>query len=160
MVMRRLLLLLVASAVAVVALFGVDSIRDTTDRVVSAGQGVIDAGQAVIETGQGAIEAGQGVMGQAQDTADAARQLEGACVLAREAVQPGTTPADSASLFQQAMAIVGGVVVAYPDVPGMAELEGSLGVAREALAADPTGQSLGVTGDAVNSACARSPTLP
>ena len=58
------------------------------------------------------------------------------------------------------MAIVGGVVVAYPDVPGMAELEGSLGVAREALAADPTGQSLGVTGDAVNSACARIPTLP
>ena len=43
---------------------------------------------------------------------------------------------------------------------GMAELEGSLGVAREALAADPTGQSLGVTGDAVNSACARIPTLP
>ena len=78
----------------------------------------------------------------------------------REAVQPGTPPEESASLLQQAVSIVGGVVVAYPDVPGMADLEGALGAAKQALAADPSGQSLGVTSGAVESACSQIPSLP
>ena len=151
--MRRLLILLIAAGVAVVALFGFDSVRNATEQVVNVGQGVVDAGSA-------AIEAGQDVVGTASDTADAARQLNGACDLVREAVRPGTPPEESASLLQQAVSIVGGVVVAYPDVPGMTDLEGALGAAKQALAADPSGQSLGLSSGAVESACSQIPSLP
>lgn len=158
--MRRLLILLIAAGVAVVALFGFDSVRDATRQVVDVGQGVIDAGSAAIDAGQSAIEAGQDVVGTASDTADAARQLNGACDLVREAVRPGTPPDESASLLQQAVSIVGGVVIAYPDVPGMTDLEGALGAAKQALAADPSGQSLGLSSGAVESACSQIPSIP
>lgn len=158
--MRRLLVLLIAAGIAVVAIFGFDSVRNATVTVVDVGQGVLDAGQAAVAAGQQAIESGQDIVGAASDTADAARQLNGACDLVRQAVRPGTTPEESASLLQQAVAIVGGVVVAYPDVPGMSDLEGALGAARQALATDPSGQSLGVTSGAVESACSRIPDLP
>lgn len=158
--MRRLFVLLIAAGVAVVAIFGFDSVRNATVQVVDVGQGVFDAGQAAVAAGQDVIEAGQGVVGTASDTADAARQLNGACDLVREAVRPGTPPEESASLLQQAVAIVGGVVVAYPDVPGMSDLEGALGAARQALAADPSGQSLGLSTGAVESACSQIPSLP
>jgi hypothetical protein len=151
--MRRLLILLLAAGVAVVAIFGFDSVRNATETALDVGQGVVDAGSA-------AIEAGQDAVGTASDTADAARQLNGACDLVREAVQPGTPPEESASLLQQAVSIVGGVVVAYPEVPGMSDLEGALGAAKQALAADPSGQSLGVTSGAVESACSQIPSLP
>ena len=118
MAMRRLLILLIAAGVAVVVIFGFDSVRNATERVVDVGQGVVDVGSAAIDAGQSAIEAGQDVVGTASDTADAARPLHGACDLVREAVRPGTPPEESASLLQQAVSIVGGVVVAYPDVPG------------------------------------------
>lgn len=160
MAMRRLLILLIAAGVAVVAIFGFDSVRNATERVVDVGQGVVDVGSAAIDAGQSAIEAGQDVVGTASDTADAARQLNGACDLVREAVRPGTPPEESASLLQQAVSIVGGVVVAYPDVPGMSDLEGALGAAKQALAADPSGQSLGLSSGAVESACAQIPPIP
>jgi hypothetical protein len=57
------------------------------------------------------------------------------------------------------MAIVGGVVAAYPDVPGVAELEMGLAAARSALAADPSGASLGITQDLVDSTCNRIPSF-
>lgn len=145
-VMRRLLILLIAAGVAAVAFFGVESVRNTAEQV--------------IDTGQGVLEVGQGVVDQAQDTRDAARQLNGACDLVREAVQPGTSPQESAALLQEAVAIVGGVVVAYPDVPGMSQLQGALGTAQQALAADPSGQALGMSGGAVESACSQIPSLP
>ena len=56
--MRRLLILLIAAGVAVVALFGFDSVRDATRQVVDVGQGVIDAGSAAIDAGQSAKERG------------------------------------------------------------------------------------------------------
>ena len=158
--MRRLLILLIATGVAVVAIFGFDSVRNATERAVDVGQGVVDAGSAAIDAGQSVIEAGQDVVGTASDTADAARQLNGACDLVREAVKPGTPPQESASLLQQAVSIVGGVVVAYPDVPGVSDLKGALGTAKQALAADPSGQTLGLSGGAVESACSRIPSLP
>ena len=151
--MRRLLILLIAAGVAVVALFGFDSVRNATETVVGAGQKAIDVGSAVVDAGQGAL-------GTASDTADAARQLNGACDLVREAVRPGTPPEESASLLQQAVSIVGGVVVAYPDVPGMTDLEGALGAAKQALAADPSGRSLGLSSGAVESACSQIPPIP
>jgi len=143
--MRRFAVFLIAVGVAVAGYFGLDAIRETVDRGIDAGRSAIDAGQ--------------GAVGQAKDTLDAARQLNGACDLVREAVRPGTPPEESASLLQQAGAIVGGVVVAYPDVPGMKDLEGALGTARQALAADPTGRALGLSGGAVESACSRLPSL-
>lgn len=158
--MRRLLFLLIAAGVAAVAIFGVDSVRNATEQVVDVGQGVMEAGSAAVDAGQSALQAGQDVIGTASDTADAAQQLNGACDLVREAVAPGTPPEESASLLQQAVSIVGGVVVAYPDVPGMSDLEGALGAARQALKADPTGQSLGLTSGAVESACSQIPSLP
>ena len=56
--MRRLLILLIAAGVAVVALFGFDSVRNAAERVVDVGQGVVDVGSAAIDAGQSAIEAG------------------------------------------------------------------------------------------------------
>lgn len=158
--MRRLLVLLIAAGIAAVAFFGFDSVRNATEQAVEVGQGVLDAGQAAVAAGQQAIESGQDIVDTASDTADAARQLNGACDLVREAVRPGTPPEQSASLLQEAVAIVGGVVVAYPDVPGIADLEGALGTAKQVLAADPTGQSLGLSGGAVESACSQIPSLP
>jgi hypothetical protein len=42
----------------------------------------------------------------------------------------------------------------------MGDLEGALGAAKQALAADPSGQSLGLSSGAVESACAQIPSLP
>ncbi len=152
-VMKRLFLLFVATAILAVVVFGVDRVRDTAEQV-------IDAGQSAIGVGQSAIESGQGALGQVRDTADAARQLDGACDLVRSAVSPETSPEESAALLQQAVGIVDGVVVDYPDVPGMSDLEGALGAAKQTLAADPTGQLLKSNSGSVESACSRIPSLP
>lgn len=150
--MRRLLILLIAAAVAAVAFFGFDSVRNAIESGVDAGQSAIDAGRS-------AIDAGQDALGVAQDTVGAARQLSGACDLVRQAVRPETPPEESAALLQQATDIVGDVVVDYPDAPGMADLEGALGLAQQALDADPSGQSLGLSSGVVESACSQLPTL-
>lgn len=144
-VMRRLLILLIAAGVAAVAFFGVDAVRQTIERGVDAGQS--------------AIEFGQDALGTAQDTVAAAQQLNEACDLVREAVRPEATPEQSAALLEQAGAIVGGVVAAYPDVPGMQDLEGALGAAQQALSVDPTGRSLGLSSGAVETACSQLPSL-
>lgn len=151
--MRKLLFLVIVTGVALVAFLGVDGVRDATDRVVRAGQGAIEAGQS-------AIEAGTSAAGQARDTVDAARQLDDACDLVRTATLPETTPEDSASLLQEALGIVSGVVTDYPDVPGVSQLAGAVGTAREVLAADPSGQVLKGNTEAIESACSQLPALP
>lgn len=151
--MKRLFLLFVATSILAVVVFGVDRVRDTAEQV-------IDAGQSAIDVGQSAIQSGQGAFGQVRDTADAARQLNGACDLVRSAVRPDTSPTDSAALLQQAVGIVDGVVVDYPNVPGMSDLEGVLGAAKQTLVADPSGQLLKSNSGAVESACSRIPSLP
>jgi hypothetical protein len=143
--MKRLFLLFVVTATLVVVVFGVDRVRDTAEQVFDAGQS--------------AIQVGQGAFGQVRDTADAARQLNGACDLVRSAVRPDTSPSDSAALLQQAVGIVDGVVVSFPNVPGMSDLEGALGAAKQTLAADPSGQLLKSNSGAIESACSRIPSL-
>lgn len=126
---------------------------------MEAGQGVIEAGQDAVDAGREAVEQGQRVVEQAQDTVGAAQQLIGACDLVREAIAPGTPPEDSAALLRQALDVVSGVVEEYPDLPGIADLESGVVAAREALRADPSGASLGITREAVESACSQIPTL-
>ena len=159
-VMRKLLVLLIVTGVALVAFLGVDGVRDATDRVVRAGQGAIAVGQGAIEAGQSAIEAGTSAAGQARDTVDAARQLDTACDLVRMATNPQTTPEQSASLLQEALGIVTGVVTDYPDVPGVSQLQGAVGTAREVLEADPSGEVLRGNTQAVESACSQLPPIP
>lgn len=155
-----MLILLVVTGIALVAYLGVEGVRDATDRVVNAGQGAIEAGQGVIEAGQSAIDAGTNAAGQARDTIDAARQLDTACDLVRTATSPQTTPEQSAPLLQEALRIVTGVVTDYPDVPGITQLQGAVGTAREVLQADPSGEVLRGNTQAVESACAQLPPIP
>ena len=146
--------------VILAALMMFDSVRDATTNAVKASRDAVGAVGGVVDAVGGVVGTGTDAVGTANDTVQAARQLSDACDLVREAVDPGTPPEQSESLLKQAMAIVGGVVVAYPDVPGVSDLEQGLKASRKALAADPTGQSLGLTRDSVDSACSRIPPLP
>ena len=158
--MRRLLLFFLALAVLLVAMMSIGSVREATRKVVDAGSSVVQAGQDVVSAGKDVVDAGSAAVGTVTDTAGAAGQLMEACDLMRTAVDPGTSPEESAASIQQAVAIVDDVVVSYPNAPGIDQLSNGLAVAREALAADPTGQSLGITRSDVDSACSRIPSLP
>ena len=147
--------IIVGSLALALALTGCSAV----DSAMEAGQGAIEAGQQAVQAGQEAIDTGKQAVDTAQDTVQAADDLLVACDIVREAVRPGVAPEESASLFQEAMAIVSGVVIAYPDVAGIDELEAGLAAAREALAADPSGATLGITGDLVESTCSRIPSL-
>lgn len=158
--MKKLAVVLAAAAIALVAVFGMDGLRNASDDVVRAGQGAIAAGQSVIEAGRDAVEAGQDAVGQVRDTASVVSELNTACDLVRTAVRPETSAEESAVLLQQAFAIVDSAVTTYPEVPGVSDLQGALGSARAALAADPTGQILKADPGLIESACSRIPPLP
>ena len=158
--MKKMVLLLAAAVIAMVAVFGIDGLRGATDDVVRAGQSAIDAGRSAIDAGRGAVEAGQDAVGQVRDTAAVIGDLSAVCDLVRTAARPETSPEDSAVLLQQALGIVDSVVVEYPDVPGVADLQGMVGTARGALAADPSGQALKADPGVIESACSRIPSLP
>lgn len=157
--MKLLVATVLAATLSLTACGAVDSALDVGQQAIDAGKGAVDAGKQAVEAGQEAIETGRDVIDTAQDTVQAADDLLVACDIVREAVQPGVEPERSADLFAEAMAIVGGVVAAYPNVPGIAELEAGLAAARAALSADPTGASLGITQGAVESACSRIPSF-
>lgn len=158
--MKKLALLVAVSGIALVAIFGLDGLRNAADDVVRAGQGAIDAGQSAVDAGRGALEAGTNAIGQVRDTTAVVGQLNDACGLVRTAVLPDTPPAESAELLQQAFGIVDSVVTTYPDVPGVADLQGAVGAAEGVLAADPTGQLLKANPSAIESACSKIPPLP
>lgn len=149
-----------AGFVIFAALMMVGSVRDATTKAVKAGADAVGAVGGVVDAVGGVVDGGKQAVGTANDTVQAARELNSACDLVRQAVDPSTPPEESASLLKQAMAIVGGVVVAYPDVPGVNELSQGLKVSRKALAADPTGQSLGLTRGSVDAACSQIPPIP
>ncbi|MGI9196214.1 MAG: hypothetical protein ACR2KE_02010 [Candidatus Nanopelagicales bacterium] len=164
---RRLFTVLLAAVVVFVGLQVFPSVRQATTEAVDAGRtafgaagNAVDAAGGVVDAVSGVVGGGSDAVSQASDTVAAARQLNTACDLVREAVAPGTSPEESASKLQEAMAIVGGVVKAYPDVPGISDLERGLKVSKQALAADPSGQSLGLTSSAVESACSQLPPVP
>ena len=165
--MRRLFILLLAAAAIFTAFVVIQPLREAGQQTLEAGGnladaagGMVDAVGNTVDAVGGVIGTGTDVVGQAGDTVRAARELNTACDLVREAVAPGTTPEVSESRLKEAMAIVGGVVAAYPDVPGVADLEAGLRLSRKALAADPSGQSLGVTRGEVEAACSRIPSAP
>ncbi len=165
--MRRLFILLLAAAAIFTAFVVIQPLREAGQQTLQAGGnladaagGMVDAVGNTVDAVGGVIGTGTDAVGQAGDTVRAARELNTACDLVREAVAPGTPPEVSASRLKEAMAIVGGVVVAYPDVPGVADLEAGLAVSRQALKADPSGQSLGVTSGQVEEACSQIPPVP
>lgn len=167
MVMKRLFLVLLAAAVVLAAFVVVQPLREAGRDAVSAGRDLADAAGGFAEAAGGVVDAAGDVVGsagdavgQATDTVQAARQLNDACDLVRDAVAPGATPEESAAKLEEAVSIVDGVVAAYPDLPGMSELSTGLALSKQALAADPTGQSLGVTRGQVDEACSRIPPLP
>ncbi len=172
--MKRLFVLLLAAAVVLAAFVVVQPLREAGRDAVGAGRdlvaaaggfaeaagGVVDAAGDAVGAAGDALESGRDTVGQAADTVQAARQLNDACDLVRAAVAPGTPPEESAAKLQEAVTIVDGVVAAYPDLPGMSELESGLALSKQALAADPTGETLGVTRGQVDEACSRIPPLP
>lgn len=157
---RRLFIVLIMGAVILAGLMMVGSVRDATTNAVRAGRDAVGAVGGVVGAVGDVVGTGTDAVGTTNDTVQAARELNDACDLVREAVAPGTPPEQSASLLKEAMAIVGGVVAAYPDVPGVADLAQGLKASRKALAADPTGQSLGLTRDSVDAACSQLPPIP
>jgi len=165
--MRRLLILMLAAGAIFTAFVVIQPLREAGLQTQEAGGNLADAAGGVVDAVGNTVDAVGGVIGfgtdavgQAGDTVRAARELNTACDLVREAVAPGTPPEVSESRIKEAMAIVGGVVTAYPDVPGVGDLERGLKASRKALAADPTGQSLGVTSGQVEEACSQIPPVP
>lgn len=153
MVMKKFMLLVAVTGVALVAIFGLDGVRNATSDVVRAGQGAFDAGRDAVAAGQGAVT-------QVRNTAAVVGQLNTACDLVRTAVRPETPADQSAGLLRQAVGIVDAVVTTYPDVPGVSDLHGAVGTAQVALATDPSGQVLKANPGAIESACSRIPPLP
>lgn len=137
----------------------VDSAISAGKQAVEVGQQAVDAGKQAVEAGKEAVSTGTDAIGTAKDTVSAANDLRNACDIVREAVKPDKTAEERAAGFKEAMSIVSGVVKAYPDVPGIADLKSGLATAREALKADPSGATLGITQGAVESACSRIPSF-
>lgn len=154
--MKRLFMLALLASTLVVAFIYVSPLRHAGERAVGAGQSIFEAAGNAADTVGSVVDTGR----QAADTISAARQLSDACDLVRSAVAPGTPPQESEAKLQEAMTIVSGVVTDYPNVPGVSDLSQGLTVARQALAADPSGKSLGVTASQVDSACSQIPSLP
>lgn len=90
----------------------------------------------------------------AEGLVQAGTQVAEACVVAQAAWAPGVSPEDARIAIDEALGIVLGVVATSPDVPGVAEIEGALTTAQEALAADPTSTSLGASRGTLETACA------
>lgn len=163
-------LLLVPFAAAVLLMAGCSAV----DSAVEFGQGAIDAGQQAVEAGQQAVDTGREVIDSGRDLIDSGRDLvddgqdvvaavddlQVACDLLREASDPATPVDETVSLMQEAMAIVGGVVAAYPDTPGIVDLAAGLQAARKALEIDPEGAALALDRATVESTCSHIPSLP
>jgi hypothetical protein len=151
--MKKVLFLLMVTAVVLVGVLGFDGVRDATTRVVGTGQSAIEAGRSIVDAGTQAA-------GQARDTVDAVSRLDDACDLVRTAIEPQTPAGESATLLNQALGIVSGVVTDYPDTPGVSDLADFVTTAEGVLAVDPTGQLLKANPQAVESACAQLPPIP
>ena len=121
---------------SILVLSGCSSVNDA----VSAGQNALDSANQVVEAADGLIQA--------------ATDLGSACVAAQAAWVPGVSPEDARAAIDQAIGIVDGVVASVPDAPGVAEIDQVLTSAQEALAADPSGTSLGVSRSTLETACA------
>lgn len=104
------------------------------------GQQVLDSATQLIENADGLVQAGT--------------DLAEACVVAQAAWVPGVSPADARAAIDEALGIVKDVVASVPNAPGIGEIEGVLVSAQDALAADPTSTSLGVSSSALETACA------
>lgn len=107
---------------------------------LNSGQQVIEGASQLIENADGLVQAGT--------------DLAEACVVAQAAWVPGVSPADARSAIDEALGIVRDVVASVPNAPGVGEIEGVLVTAQEALVADPTSTSLGVSSSTLETACA------
>lgn len=121
---------------SILVLSGCSSVNDA----VSAGQNALDSANQVVEAADGPIQA--------------ATDLASACAAAQAAWVPGVSPEDARAAIDQAVGIVDGVVASVPDAPGVAEIDQVLTSAQEALAADPSSTSLGVSRSTLETACA------
>lgn len=107
---------------------------------LNSGQQVIEGASQLIENADGLVQAGT--------------DLAEACAVAQAAWVPGVSPADARAAIDEALSIVQGVVASVPDAPGINEIEGVLVTAQDALAADPSSTSLGVSSSTLETACA------
>ncbi len=147
------------SAVDSAVEFGQGAI-DAGQQAVEAGQQALDTGREVIDSGRELVDSGGDLVDRGQDIVGAVDDLQVACDLLREASDPATPVDETVSLMQQAMAIVGGVVAAYPDTPGVSDLAAGLLAARQALEIDPEGAALALDRATVESTCSQLPSLP
>ena len=107
---------------------------------LNSGQQVIEGASQLIENADGLVQAGT--------------DLAEACVVAQAAWVPGVYPADARAAIDEALSIVRGVVASVPDAPGVGEIEAALVTAQDALTADPSSTSLGVSSSTLETACA------
>lgn len=165
--MKLLLAPLAAAVLLVTGCSAVDSAVEFGQGAVDAGQQALEAGQQAVEAGRDAIdsgrelvESGRDLVDQGQNVVGAVDDLQVACDLLREASDPATPVDETVSLMQEAMAIVGGVVAAYPDTPGISDLAAGLQAARQALEIDPEGAALALDRATVEATCSQLPSLP
>lgn len=127
--------------VAITAILSVGALMSGCSMdALNSGQQVIEGASQLIENADGLVQAGT--------------DLAEACAVAQAAWVPGVSPADARAAIDEALSIVQGVVASVPDAPGINEIEGVLVTAQDALAADPSSTSLGVSSSTLETACA------
>ena len=100
----------------------------------------------VAGSAQQLVEQGSAVVSVATDSG-------AACSAAAAAWVPGVSADDARAAIDEALAIVDQSVAQTPGVPGVGAVQEVLGTAQESLAADPSSTSLGVSRQALESAC-------
>ncbi len=127
------------SLVAIGSIFALSACSSVND-AISTGQNALDSAGQAVEAADGLIQA--------------ATDLAAACTAAQAAWVPGVSAQDARNAIDEALGIVDGVVASAPDAPGVSEIDQALTSAQEALAADPSSTSLGVSRSTLETACA------
>jgi hypothetical protein len=95
--------------------------------------------------------------GQAMEAADglirAGADLAAACATAQAALVPGVSAEDARVALDASLGIVDGVLAENPGIPGVQELDRALASARDAVSAESSGTSLGVSRSTLEAAC-------
>ena len=82
-----------------------------------------------------------------------ATDVAAACTTAAAAWAPGVTPEQARTAINDAVAAVDETLASGPEIPGIDTVRSALDSAQQALAADPTSTSLGVSQRTLEVAC-------
>lgn len=121
---------------------------------VAAGIGLAFAGLTGCSQVNTAIDAGQSAVASATGAVQAATDVAAACVAAQAAWIPGVTPSAARAAIGEALLLADSAFAIAPDLPGVATVRELLMTAKESLADNPEETTLGISRNALETACA------